>query len=66
VNADTATSVTLCIVAALPTPELRADAFLAVLTHTVTAPSHPDPYARLAISTTVISCSTQHQGQQYQ
>jgi peptide deformylase len=28
-NADTATSVTLCIVAVLPTPELRASAFLA-------------------------------------
>ena len=37
VSPDAVTDVTLLIVAALPTPELRAGAFLAVLTHTVTA-----------------------------
>jgi hypothetical protein len=36
---DTATRITLRIVAALPTPELRTGAFLAVLTHAVTARS---------------------------
>ena len=34
-SADAAIRVTLLIVAALPTPELRAGAFLAMLTHRV-------------------------------
>ena len=40
-SADAATRVILLIVAALPIPELRAGAFLAVLTRTVTARTTP-------------------------
>ncbi len=45
---DTATKVTLLIVTALPTPELRAGAFLAMLTHTVRAQRVPLPQSRPA------------------
>lgn len=48
VSPDAATGVILRIVAALPTPELRAGAFLAVLTHTVRAQRVPLPQSRPA------------------
>jgi hypothetical protein len=46
VSADAASGVTLRIIAALPTPELRTGAFLAVLTRTVTARCGPFPPSR--------------------
>jgi hypothetical protein len=48
VSPDAATRVTLLIVAALPTPELRAGAFLAVLSHRASSLQSTGTLCRLA------------------